>query len=80
VTIGAGKYDREASFLLEITEAELVVVIVGAGNRGHGFSLQLVHQGDVVAKLRASVATLREAADNIERDIASGEITGQRPD
>jgi hypothetical protein len=61
---GPGKYDRQATAVRELTDAEAVVVIVIGGRHGSGFSVQ--------ASLEFAVklpALLRRVADDIEADM-----------
>jgi hypothetical protein len=64
-----GKYDALATSVRERTNAVGVVMIVLAGDQGHGFSVQTLDPS-----LEQSLPTLlRYIADNIERDLrASG--------
>jgi predicted glycosyltransferase len=65
---GPGKYDREATVVREVTDADAVVVIVIGGRQGSGFSVQ--------ASLEFAVklpALLRRIADDIEANIEGGD-------
>jgi hypothetical protein len=42
LTIGPGKYDDLCTLVREQTDAELAIVIVQGGNRGNGFSCQVI--------------------------------------
>lgn len=42
MTIGAGKYDDLCTIVMEKSEAEAVLVVVLSGNKGHGFSMQML--------------------------------------
>lgn len=63
---GPGKYDDLATICMELTGAELVMVVVAGGQRGSGFSMQA--RGPEDARLLAAV--LRQIAEQIERDIS----------
>jgi len=63
---GPGKYDDEATLVRRRTAAKAVVVIVVAGTRGSGFSVQA--EEGVVLPLPT---LLRQIADDMERE--SGE-------
>jgi len=67
VSDGPGKYDAEATRVMERTDAEGVMVLVIAGSKGSGFSTQ----GSWRA-LAAAPRLLREVADQIDRDVARG--------
>lgn len=69
MVMGAGKYDAECTGLLRKVGADMVVVIVGGGARGSGFSLS-ARPEMMASGLPVVVAALREAADQIERDAA----------
>jgi hypothetical protein len=65
MTVGAGKYDAEATTVMESTKAQGVIVIVFGGNRGEGFAIQ--------ATLEVTLDLpflLRNIADQIEADTA----------
>jgi hypothetical protein len=64
MTIGPGKYDAEATMVQKSTNAAGVVVIVFAGDRGGGFSVQATL--DVVMVLPK---LLRTMADEMEADL-----------
>ena len=59
---GGGKYDVEASALRAVTDADGVIIVVLGGNRGSGFSLQILpeHLGAVVTVLEQVVRELRK--------------------
>ena len=62
-----GKYDEEATMVMERVKANGVIVIVIGGNKGAGFAVQ--------ATLEVTVALprmLRDMADEIESDLNSG--------
>jgi hypothetical protein len=66
MTIGPGKYDAEATHVMNSTHASGVIVIVIGGDRGEGFSIQ--------ATLEVSLALpkmLRMIADQLDPDISS---------
>ena len=65
--IGPGKYDEEATMVMERVKADGVIVIVFGGTKGAGFSVQ--------ATLPVTIqlpAILRSIADEIASDLASG--------
>jgi hypothetical protein len=64
---GAGKYDELATLVRETTQAEAAVVLVGGGNRGDGFSVQLLTNDAIGALLKLAKA-LRDTAALIEAD------------
>jgi hypothetical protein len=69
--IGPGKYDEEATALLEKHQASGVVLAILAPNGRAGFSVQ----GTTVVLL-AIPKLLREIADELEKDYVS--ILGQQ--
>lgn len=64
MAFGPGKYDDLCTAARASTEAAAVILIVLAGNKGHGFSCQTV-AGDITDKLPAM---LRNVADIIEKN------------
>jgi hypothetical protein len=64
---GTGKYDDIAALVRETTQAEVAVVLVGGGNRGDGFSVQLL-TSDTNGALRKLAKALRDTAELIEAD------------
>ena len=62
---GPGKYDDLATYVREQANAHGAVVIVIAGDKGSGFSVQATE--DVTRRLPA---LLRSLADDIEKDTA----------
>lgn len=65
---GPGKYDELATYVRKQSQAKAAIVIVIAGNRGGGFSVQA--EIDVTSMLPA---LLRGLADDIE-----GQTCGER--
>jgi hypothetical protein len=66
--IGAGKYDKLATWVRERAKARGgVILIVIGGEKGDGFSAQLAGVSSSDVLLRAAAA-LRGVANNIERD------------
>jgi predicted TIM-barrel fold metal-dependent hydrolase len=65
MTMGPGKYDEEATMVMESTKAHGVIVIVIGGDRGPGFAIQATL--DVTMALPAM---LRDIANQIEADTA----------
>jgi hypothetical protein len=63
MTIGAGKYDEEATLVQQRTKAKGVIVIVLGGNQGEGFSCQATLE--VVLTLPSM---LRDIANQLEAD------------
>lgn len=63
--IGPGKYDAEASDIMDSTQAAGVVLLVVEGHKGSGFS---VH--GTLAMLADLPAALRAIADAVETDVA----------
>lgn len=64
VAIGPGKYDDEATIVMERTRANGTVVIVIGGNKGEGFSVQ----GTLPVMLMLPMM-LRTIADQLEADM-----------
>jgi hypothetical protein len=64
MAIGPGKYDDEASAVMEATGASGVILIVIGGDRGQGFSCQATLEVTL-----ALPAMLRNIANQIEEDI-----------
>lgn len=71
--IGAGKYDGLCTHVREQAEAAGAIVIVIAGTQGDGFSAQFTSR-EMAAIL---AATLRRAADQIERDADQQTAMGE---
>lgn len=65
MAIGSGKYDHLATYVREQSQAEAVILIVVAGDRGGGFSVQ-AHTPDVAMSLPA---LLRRIANDIEANL-----------
>jgi hypothetical protein len=66
MAIGPGKYDAEATLVMESAHASDVVVIVIGGDRGEGFSVQAT-----LSVTRQLPKMLREIADQIEPEIST---------
>lgn len=66
MTLGAGKYDDEATMVRERTHAKGVIVIVIEGDRGEGFAIQATP-----GVTFALPQMLRGMADEIEADCAT---------
>jgi hypothetical protein len=64
MALGPGKYDDEATVVMEMTEASGVLVVVMGGDRGQGFSFQ----GDIEL-IRYIPNMLRTVANQIEDDL-----------
>lgn len=63
-----GKYDGETAAILQVTEAEAVLLVVKQGNRGDGFSVAVDLRKVAAQKIMADIPrVLRDIADNIER-------------
>jgi hypothetical protein len=62
---GEGRYDPEVEFVINMTQAEVAVVLVLGGNRGTGFALAARDPG----QLRLVAATFREIADDLEQSL-----------
>ena len=62
--LGPGKYDEEASSVMNATKGALVAVIVVNGDRGTGFSVQCVDPRLLVNMPNV----LRSIAGSIEKD------------
>jgi hypothetical protein len=62
MTLGAGKYDDEATAVRTLLHAEGVILFVLEGDRGSGMSVQM----SAIAALRIPTI-LRHVADEIER-------------
>jgi hypothetical protein len=63
-----GKYDNECNALLKQLDAEMILVGVGGGSRGNGFSLSIDRAKCPcpACVLAALAETLRSIADQIE--------------
>lgn len=72
MAVGPGIYDDICTVVRELTNAEAVVIIVGSGTRGSGFSIQLNadHPAGTKRILEAIVESLRGCADQVEKDAA----------
>jgi hypothetical protein len=64
--IGPGKYDTEASEVMEATRAAGIVLLIVGGDRGEGFSVQ-----GPLSLLVALPGMLREVADAVEADVST---------
>jgi hypothetical protein len=64
VTVGPGKYDDEATMVMDSTHARAVLVVVLGGDRGEGFAYQAT-----LGVMVAIPAMLRDIADQIEADV-----------
>jgi hypothetical protein len=64
--IGPGKYDDIATSVRNASEAEAVFVIILNGNKGSGFSVQMVNKPGLIEKLPE---ILRHIATTIEADL-----------
>lgn len=62
--IGPGKYDKEASEVMEGTGAAGIVLVIANGDRGDGFSVQ-----GPLSLLVTLPSMLREVADTVEADV-----------
>ena len=65
MAIGPGRYDEEATIVMETTKAQGVILIVIGGNKGEGFAIQATL--DVTLALPKM---LRLIADQIEADTS----------
>lgn len=65
--LGAGKYDAEATYVRERTEAHGVIVIVINGRDGSGFSAQFVDYS-LIPELPG---VLEDLARDIRKDISN---------
>lgn len=65
MTDGSGKYDYLATYVRTQAQAVGVVVIIGGGKYGDGFSVEVTSQ----AQADGLVAVLRDVANQIEADI-----------
>jgi hypothetical protein len=63
---GGGKYGRQVDLILKALDADVVLLIVGGGKLGSGFSVTCRSPSYL---LRFS-SVLRDVADQIEADIA----------
>lgn len=66
--IGPGKYDDQATKVMQATQASGVVLIIFNGDQGHGFSVQAT-----VAVTLQLPRMLREIADQVEADLSTME-------
>lgn len=69
MTLGRGRYDDEATAAREETGAQGIVLIVLAGDKGNGFAVQ-VRSPYLLKRLPEMLRTM---AEQIERDIVTGE-------
>ena len=67
MAIGPGKYDEEATMVMERVKAQGVILIVVGGNKGEGFACQAT-----LPTMLGIPEMLRNMADEIERDLESG--------
>lgn len=65
MALGPGKYDDEATVVMQMTKAAGVLVMVMGGDRGQGFSFQ----GVDTELIRQIPKMLRTVADQIEDDL-----------
>jgi hypothetical protein len=63
---GPGKYDAEATMVMQSTNATCVIVWVYGGDRGEGFAVQTSD----LTLLRTIPGIMRSMADQIEEDAA----------
>jgi hypothetical protein len=63
---GPGKYDAEATMVMQSTKAHCVILWVYGGDRGEGFAVQC----DDLTILKAIPDIMRSIADQIEEDSA----------
>lgn len=69
-----GKYDAEASELLERLDSAGVAVIVIGGSKGHGFQVAInAEKQDPHEVTQGLVKVLRNVADQMERDMGKEE-------
>jgi len=66
--MGPGRYDDEATKVMEATKANGVIVIVIGGNKGEGFACQAT-----LEVTQALPKMLRHIADQIEADFNTGD-------
>lgn len=64
MAVGPGKYDDLCTLVREKAQAQLVIVAVGGGNRGSGFSIQTTDPSQMLLVAKS----LRNIADQIEAD------------
>ena len=64
---GRGKYDEFVTQVRNATDADLVIVVVLGGTRGHGFSVQCI---DPILEKQVP-ALLRLIATNIDQEHAA---------
>jgi hypothetical protein len=65
-----GKYDGEAAAVLEVGNAEAVILIIKQGTRGDGFSVAIDLRKTTAQRILASVpSVLRQVAAEIEQRI-----------
>ena len=62
--MGPGKYDEEATLVMEKTNAQGVILIVIGGTKGEGFAVQATLQVTL-----ALPSMLRNIADQVEKDL-----------
>lgn len=73
---GPGKYDQHATRVLTETNAEAVFVAVLGGNKGPGFSVQMLANSEQSAKARLLLlaSLLHTIADGIAVDARVGPV------
>jgi hypothetical protein len=62
---GPGKYNEQATFVRETTNARAVIVMVLDGNHGHGFSVQAqddIPPGQLAQILEFTAAEIRKSS------------------
>jgi hypothetical protein len=64
MSLGPGKYDDEATWVRERTNASGVILIVIGGDRGYGFAAQATLETTLSLS-----AMLRDIADQIDADL-----------
>jgi hypothetical protein len=64
MTMGPGKYDEEATLIMERTKAKGVIVMIIGGDKGAGFAVQ----ADLITTLSLP-SILRSIANQIDADI-----------
>ena len=69
--IGPGRYDDEATMVMERVKAQGVILIVVGGSKGEGFACQATFP-----TMLQLPAMLRSIADQIDADLKSGQAFG----